>query len=347
MQSFINNWSATLTADAAADATLLLVAPDLAAKLVDLASGGFYLATAALLDEQGKETAWEIIKVTARSGGQLTAERGQEGTVALDLPAGTTLSARLTAGTLEAMRPAEGGDGFLSKSAFVGQINNGALGKSYDPVLFALDQFGAMFNLMGGWLMASALQMNGATVVATTKNIGAAQFSGNRLSADGNYVYLSTAASPEGRGQVHMESSVDLAGAVSGFAEATVQLSAVSTGAQGYEATVQFYLAPLRTVFFRNNEGATTWTLTYYDDGGDEITVSTGVALSTAAVTFRVEFNATNVVMKIGATTVATVARTDLGADTSFGLDIIVEKFVGTAPVTLRLTNAVAEVHMA
>lgn len=48
----------------------------------------------------GNETSWEIVRVTARSGNVLTVQRAQEGTTALDWPAGTLCEMRLTAGSI-------------------------------------------------------------------------------------------------------------------------------------------------------------------------------------------------------------------------------------------------------
>lgn len=100
MQRFINNWAAPLTAPLAADAAALQIAVDQAARLVGLGGGDHYLLTLAQTDSNGNEVAWEVVKATSVSGGQVSITRAQEGTVALSLPAGAAVSARLTAGSM-------------------------------------------------------------------------------------------------------------------------------------------------------------------------------------------------------------------------------------------------------
>ncbi|WP_405120751.1 hypothetical protein [Pseudomonas leptonychotis] len=104
MQLFINNFSAALTAPLGAADTAMAIDPADAAKLVGLGTGDYYALTLPTADGLGVETAWEVVHVTAVAGGTLTVSRAQEGTTALALAAGSTLSARLTAASLEAMR---------------------------------------------------------------------------------------------------------------------------------------------------------------------------------------------------------------------------------------------------
>lgn len=108
MQLFINNWSTPLTASATAVDLQLTVDPAEAAKLTELGSGDHYLLTLALLDGGGAETAWEVVKVTAKASGLLTVVRAQEGTTALIWASGSGISARATKGTLETLRDAGG-----------------------------------------------------------------------------------------------------------------------------------------------------------------------------------------------------------------------------------------------
>lgn len=108
MQLFINNWSAVLTAPAAASAASLSVPLADAAKLTGLGAGGHYLLTLAEVDGNGLETAWETVKITAAAAGVLAAQRGQEGTTARDWAAGSVISARVTKGTLEALQSSSG-----------------------------------------------------------------------------------------------------------------------------------------------------------------------------------------------------------------------------------------------
>ncbi|EQM66121.1 hypothetical protein QYE80_08075 [Pseudomonas tohonis] len=97
MQRFINNWSAILLQPAAAADTEIVIAPELAAQLDGLGAGDHYVITLAQRDETGNETAWEIVRATARAAGTLTVLRQQEGTVAPTFwPVGTLVSIRLT-----------------------------------------------------------------------------------------------------------------------------------------------------------------------------------------------------------------------------------------------------------
>lgn len=100
MQRFINNWSTVLTAPATTAAASISVPLTDAAKLIGLGAGDYYLLTLAIVDGSGAETAWEIVRVTGAAGGVLAVDRAQEGTDALELAAGTRISARITAATL-------------------------------------------------------------------------------------------------------------------------------------------------------------------------------------------------------------------------------------------------------
>lgn len=104
MQLFINNWASSLTLPATASAVQLSVAEADADLLVGLGSGDHYLLTLVQADGQGVEIAWEIVRVTGNTAGVLDVLRGQEGTIALDVEAGTAISARLTQVTMENLR---------------------------------------------------------------------------------------------------------------------------------------------------------------------------------------------------------------------------------------------------
>ena len=105
MQLFINNWSAVLTAPATASAVSLSVPLADAAELTGLGAGDHYLLTLAVVDGDGWEIAWEVVKVTDSAAGVLDVLRAQEGTAALEWAAGDRISARATKGTFEALRP--------------------------------------------------------------------------------------------------------------------------------------------------------------------------------------------------------------------------------------------------
>lgn len=95
-QLFVNNVATALVGDLAAGDGVLTVANG--AALPTPAAGEFFLLTLILLDTNGNEVDWEIIKVTARSGNTLTIDRHQEGTSAREWLDGTLVEARLTAG---------------------------------------------------------------------------------------------------------------------------------------------------------------------------------------------------------------------------------------------------------
>lgn len=116
MQLFVNNWSATLMQDVSAAATSLEIDSEGAGRLTGLVSGAYYLLTLAQVVD-GQEVAWEVVKVTSRSGTVLTVERAQEGTGAIPWTAGALLSLRVTAGTLTALQPApaDGGSEIITE----------------------------------------------------------------------------------------------------------------------------------------------------------------------------------------------------------------------------------------
>jgi hypothetical protein len=111
MQLFLNNWQGALTAPALAADTQLSIAAGEGALLVGMGGGDHYLLTLVEVDQDGAEIAWEVVKVTAQAGGTLTVERGLEGFAARDWDAGTVLSMRVTAATLEDLRGATGPQG--------------------------------------------------------------------------------------------------------------------------------------------------------------------------------------------------------------------------------------------
>jgi hypothetical protein len=120
MQLFINNWAATLTAPALAGDLQLSVDPAQASRLTGLGGGDHYLLTLAEPGEAGGESAWEIVRVTGGADGVLTVERGQEGASAAAWSVGAEISARLTAGALEALR-ASGGEAPEGGAALTGE----------------------------------------------------------------------------------------------------------------------------------------------------------------------------------------------------------------------------------
>lgn len=105
-QVFKNNAYSSLAAELSAIGTLANLATGQGARFPAPTGGDFFLATLILLDGNGAESAWEIVKCTARATDGLTIERAQEGTTARIWPAGTRIELRTTAGTLDSFTDA-------------------------------------------------------------------------------------------------------------------------------------------------------------------------------------------------------------------------------------------------
>ena len=100
-QVFKNNAYGSLAAELSAVGTVATLATGNGANFPAPTGGDHFLATLILLDGNGAESAWEIVKCTARATDGLTIERAQEGTTARIWPAGTRIELRTTAGTLD------------------------------------------------------------------------------------------------------------------------------------------------------------------------------------------------------------------------------------------------------
>lgn len=100
-QVFKNNAYSSLAAELSAAGTLASLATGQGARFPAPTGGDHFLATLILLDGNGAESAWEIVKCTNRATDGLTIERAQEGTTARIWPAGTRIELRTTAGTLD------------------------------------------------------------------------------------------------------------------------------------------------------------------------------------------------------------------------------------------------------
>lgn len=237
MQLFINNWEASLIDGLSASTGVLEVSADQAARLQGLGSGNFYLLTLSQVDGNGQEVAWEIVKATAVAGGQVTVDRGQEGTDALELPAGAPVSARLTAGSLDNLisqlptaaqlvpaggvpgqmlspssdggrawvTPPSGGGGggsFLTRENYVEQVSNGALGISAPVAIFATDGLGAFIRSSLNNALQAALGWVSSTITTGSAVVGGVTIlAGNSLSGivrGANGVALSTGDSSGG-----------------------------------------------------------------------------------------------------------------------------------------------------
>lgn len=104
-QLFTNNAATTLTAGISNSTPTIPVANG--AVFPSITGSDHFLATLILLDSNGNETAWEIVKVTARIGNNLTVLRGQEGTTALAWANASRIEARVTAASIAAKANAD------------------------------------------------------------------------------------------------------------------------------------------------------------------------------------------------------------------------------------------------
>lgn len=97
-QLFANNASSILSAAIAqGDTTITVLSGSV---FPSPAVGDYFVLTLAGLDANGNEISWEIVKVTARDGNELTVIRAQEGTTDKDWPSGTRAELRVTAGVI-------------------------------------------------------------------------------------------------------------------------------------------------------------------------------------------------------------------------------------------------------
>ena len=109
-QLFTNNASTTLASAAGASDTALTVTDG--SKFPSPSGSDYFLLT---LASGSPETAWEIVKCTARSTNTLTVTRAQESTTAAAWPSGSIASLRLTAGSLEPLGGVAIGDGTTTR----------------------------------------------------------------------------------------------------------------------------------------------------------------------------------------------------------------------------------------
>lgn len=87
-----NNVASTLAQDLTAGAGSVTLASGTGARFPTTVSGRYYYAT--LISPSG---VLEIVKVTARTGDQLTMQRGQENTSPAAFPSGSKIELRITA----------------------------------------------------------------------------------------------------------------------------------------------------------------------------------------------------------------------------------------------------------
>ena len=106
-QLFANNAYSALRSSMLIGATSLTLASGTGSRFPTPSGGDYFLLT--LADTSGgSESAWEIVKVTARSTDVLTIVRAQEGSTARAWASGVPVDLRITAGTFSGMAATPG-----------------------------------------------------------------------------------------------------------------------------------------------------------------------------------------------------------------------------------------------
>lgn len=152
-QVFKNNAFASLAAELSAAGTLATLATGQGARFPAPNGGDHFLATLILLDGNGAETAWEVVKCTARATDGLTIERAQEGTTARIWPVGSRLEMRVTAGTLDSFTD-------TTQAAAAAPVQS-VFGRTGTVMLQSTDVTGAL-----GFTPLDAAQKNAANGIA-------------------------------------------------------------------------------------------------------------------------------------------------------------------------------------
>lgn len=152
-QVFKNNAFASLAAELSAAGTLATLATGQGARFPSPTGGDHFLATLILLDGNGAETAWEVVKCTARATDGLTIERAQEGTTARIWPAGSRFEMRVTAGTLDSFTD-------TTQAAAAAPVQS-VFGRTGTVMLQSADVTGAL-----GFTPLDAAQKNAANGIA-------------------------------------------------------------------------------------------------------------------------------------------------------------------------------------
>lgn len=375
MQHFINNWTATLLAPMSASDVEMQVDPALAAKLVGLDEGGFYLVTVAEKDSLGKEVAWEVIKVTAKTGGSLTVVREQEGTEAAPtLPAGTEVSARLTTGTMQALATA-GGGGALTKENFAEKLVNNASGKGGNIAYFDSDIGELLFvevPLEFPWL-TSAAPLNPGTVVSI-KDVYELTASGAAagLSLVEGQPALSTGSSESGNASLKIvpvnvsPTALEKLGVPFPLAafdrdtdikdmivSASIRIESLSYSGEYFSVSLNFVLPGLTfNLEYDSDYYGGNWVIAYTDADNNYVEFDTGRAVAAAAATFvaRVVSVASVQTLKIekdGVELLAVpLANIDVSDPARLSVTARISKFEGTTNRRLWLYQAFGKVTL-
>lgn len=360
MQRYIDNWDATLQAPAAAADLIFQVEPALAALLTGLGAGDYYTATAVLKDDGGTETGWEKVRVTAVYGGNLTVTRAQEGSSATDWPAGTVISARLTAATMSRIdAAASGSSAYLSKDSFREQIQGGALGGLQNATAFWKPDLGGLIGLLGGndTNAFAPLPWVGTTVITRASvrdgplqvwSGGSAGAGFSKVSASDQRLLLTTGTSDLGSVGMTLGpgagSGVPLSSIESAQAYARILLPALSSAGQRFSAQVQFTLPGLDlvTLEYVDDVNSGRWVIAYYDSANEyqQFNSTSTVAANTDYLLWA-KLDATNLTVGFNSTTMLTVPRSNLYSTTNPGPSVAVNlsKATGTSPASLRVND--------
>lgn len=187
-QLFANNAASVLVGAIGALDTVLEVAS--ATSFPAPAAGDHFLATLIGLDANGNESAWEIVKCTAKSGSLLTVVRAQEGTAAAAWADATRIELRLTAGSLSGIGSGASGvtlsgdpapyvtqtktytiTNYSSFSEYIVQASAGTVSLSGDTITFTAPATAGAVTLtvtMDGVPQAFVIDVQAATVLAPT-----------------------------------------------------------------------------------------------------------------------------------------------------------------------------------
>lgn len=112
---FKNNATATIAASITSSDTLIVLSSSLGSLFPTLSAGEYFYGT--LYNALG---VYEIVKVTARSGDNLTVVRAQDGTTAVGFTAGDGFAQRLTAASLENFSQLDSNNTFSGNNTFTG-----------------------------------------------------------------------------------------------------------------------------------------------------------------------------------------------------------------------------------
>ena len=157
---FKNNATGTLATSINSSATTIVLSSTQGALFPALTAGQYFYGT--LFSTTG---VYEIVKVTARAGDNLTVIRGQEGTTAIGFSAGDGFAQRLTAAGLSNFSQLDANNTFTGNNVFTGSANfNTITGTSLDntPIGSTTPSTGAFKTLSSsGAATLNSLDVNG------------------------------------------------------------------------------------------------------------------------------------------------------------------------------------------